>query len=277
MRAGTRAAGEVDELELERLVRHFGARLVLGDHATHKPLVLADDALHLLLDGFEIFGGEGLVDAEVIVEAVGDGRPDAEVGLGANALHRLREDVRRGVAQDRQAVGAVDGDGLHRVLGRDHGCEVFQVAVHAQGDHGAVGEQREAVGGVGHVSHGDPSSINAPPRLSLARTCLVSAMMDAVKLALVGVVLLLAGGAAVASGVLPADEAGAIAERVWPILLFVVAVTIVAELCRSGSSRASGSSEPTPSTTCPPTSRSSRWPTHRSGSARCSSASAPDP
>lgn len=54
--------------------------------------------------------------------------------------------------------------------------------------------------------------------------------MDAVKLALVGVVLLLAGGAAVASGVLPADEAGAIAERVWPILLFVVAVTIVAEL-----------------------------------------------
>lgn len=54
--------------------------------------------------------------------------------------------------------------------------------------------------------------------------------MDAVKLALVGVVLLLAGGGAVASGVLPADEAGAIAERVWPILLFVVAVTIVAEL-----------------------------------------------
>lgn len=54
--------------------------------------------------------------------------------------------------------------------------------------------------------------------------------MDAVVLAVVGVVLLLAGSVAVATGVLPADEALAIADRVWPILLFVVAVTIVAEL-----------------------------------------------
>ncbi len=54
--------------------------------------------------------------------------------------------------------------------------------------------------------------------------------MDAVILAVVGVVLLLAGGAAVMSGALPASEALAIADRVWPILLFVVAVTIVAEL-----------------------------------------------
>lgn len=55
-------------------------------------------------------------------------------------------------------------------------------------------------------------------------------MMDAVKLALVGVALLLAGGAAVAFGVLPVADALAIADRVWPILLFVVAVTVVAEL-----------------------------------------------
>lgn len=55
-------------------------------------------------------------------------------------------------------------------------------------------------------------------------------MMDAVKLAVVGAALLLLGGAAVAFGVLPVDDALAVAERVWPILLFVVAVTIVAEL-----------------------------------------------
>ena len=55
--------------------------------------------------------------------------------------------------------------------------------------------------------------------------------MDAVKLALVGVVLLLLGGCAVAFGVLAPDDALAIADRVWPILLFVVAITIVAELC----------------------------------------------
>lgn len=58
-------------------------------------------------------------------------------------------------------------------------------------------------------------------------------MMDAVKLAVIGVILLLAGGAAVAAGVLPAAEALAIGDRVWPILLFVVAVTVVAELAAS--------------------------------------------
>lgn len=56
------------------------------------------------------------------------------------------------------------------------------------------------------------------------------AMMDAVALALVGIVLLLGGGAAVAFGILPAADALAIADRVWPILLFVVAITVVAEL-----------------------------------------------
>lgn len=55
-------------------------------------------------------------------------------------------------------------------------------------------------------------------------------MMDAVKLAVVGVVLLLLGGAALATGILPPTDALEIADRVWPILLFVVAVTIVAEL-----------------------------------------------
>lgn len=54
--------------------------------------------------------------------------------------------------------------------------------------------------------------------------------MDAVKLAVIGVALLLLGGGAVAFGVLPGADAAAIGDRVWPILLFVVAVTIVAEL-----------------------------------------------
>ncbi len=57
--------------------------------------------------------------------------------------------------------------------------------------------------------------------------------MDAVKLALVGVALLLLGGGAVLFGALPPADAVAIADRVWPILLFVVAVTIVAELAAS--------------------------------------------
>jgi arsenical pump membrane protein len=55
-------------------------------------------------------------------------------------------------------------------------------------------------------------------------------MMDAVKLVAVGVGLLALGGIAVVTGVLPVSDVGAIGERVWPVLLFVVAVTVVAEL-----------------------------------------------
>ncbi len=50
------------------------------------------------------------------------------------------------------------------------------------------------------------------------------------RLAVIGGILLLAGGIAVTTGVLPAADALATADRVWPILLFVVAITVVAEL-----------------------------------------------
>lgn len=54
--------------------------------------------------------------------------------------------------------------------------------------------------------------------------------MDAVKLAIAGAALLLVAAGAVVSGILPPDDLVEIAERVAPILAFVVAVTIVAEL-----------------------------------------------
>lgn len=50
------------------------------------------------------------------------------------------------------------------------------------------------------------------------------------KLAAIGAVLLAAGLVGVWAGVLPLADALAIGERVWPVLLFVVAITIVAEL-----------------------------------------------
>lgn len=48
--------------------------------------------------------------------------------------------------------------------------------------------------------------------------------------ALLGLVLLVLGSVAILTGVLPGPEAVGIAQRVWPILLFVVAITVVAEL-----------------------------------------------
>ncbi|CAN5314370.1 ArsB/NhaD family transporter [soil metagenome] len=50
------------------------------------------------------------------------------------------------------------------------------------------------------------------------------------RLAILGGALLLLGALALATGILPVDEALGVGERVWPILLFAVAVTIVAEL-----------------------------------------------
>jgi arsenical pump membrane protein len=51
-----------------------------------------------------------------------------------------------------------------------------------------------------------------------------------VKLSIVGAGLLLLGLGAVGTGILPLRDALAVSERVWPVLLFVVAATVVAEL-----------------------------------------------
>lgn len=48
--------------------------------------------------------------------------------------------------------------------------------------------------------------------------------------ALVGAALLALGGLALVTGVLPVTDAAALGIRVWPVLLFVVAITVVAEL-----------------------------------------------
>ncbi|CAN5220805.1 arsenic transport integral membrane protein ArsB [soil metagenome] len=50
------------------------------------------------------------------------------------------------------------------------------------------------------------------------------------KSAILGAVLLAAGGLLVATGTLAPADAAAVGERVWPILLFVVAITVVTEL-----------------------------------------------
>ena len=50
------------------------------------------------------------------------------------------------------------------------------------------------------------------------------------RLAILGAGLLLLGGVALVTGILPTSDALAVADRVWPILLFAVAITVVAEL-----------------------------------------------
>jgi arsenical pump membrane protein len=51
-----------------------------------------------------------------------------------------------------------------------------------------------------------------------------------VRTGIVGAVLVAVGLVAVATGILPGDDALAVASRVWPVLLFVLAITVVTEL-----------------------------------------------
>jgi arsenical pump membrane protein len=51
-----------------------------------------------------------------------------------------------------------------------------------------------------------------------------------VRTAILGGVLLALGGIAVATGILPPSHALEVGQRVWPVLLFVVAITVVTEL-----------------------------------------------
>src|SRR5699024_8241772 len=125
---------QADQLELVGLAGLLGAGLVIADLAADEALALLDDAAHLLLERLERLGGEGLGDVEVVVEAIGDGRADAELGLGIDLLHGLGQDVGGTVAQDRQPVLAGDVDALDMLSVLEPLAEITQLPVDAQGD-----------------------------------------------------------------------------------------------------------------------------------------------
>ncbi len=104
----------LDDLDLERVVAEQLEGLGLGDLVAHEGLALGDDGTHAGVETFEIVGGEGLAPGqrEVVVEAVGDGRPDGEGGARELVEHRLGQDVGGRVAQRVQAaVALLDDDG----------------------------------------------------------------------------------------------------------------------------------------------------------------------
>src|SRR5690625_5312533 len=63
-------------------------------------------------DLFEVFGGEGLFDVEVVVEAVRDGRADSQSRVSKGFLYRLGQHVGGGVAQHFETIGRIDGYGF---------------------------------------------------------------------------------------------------------------------------------------------------------------------
>ena len=85
----------LDELALQRLalLREQLQGLGLGDQLLLDGPVLLDDVRHLLLDGGEVLGREGLRHQEVVEEAVVGGRTDAALRVGEQLGHRRGQQV----------------------------------------------------------------------------------------------------------------------------------------------------------------------------------------
>ena len=120
----------VDELELVGLTGQFGAGLILGlvDPPVEQ-LALLDDLAHPLFQLVQVLGRERRLDVEVVVEAVGDRRPDAELGVREQILHRLSQHVGGRVPDHAAPVVGVRGDRDHIGVGVGNPAQVAQRAV----------------------------------------------------------------------------------------------------------------------------------------------------
>ena len=65
--------------------------------------ILRNDLLHLLFDPGKILGGKTVIQIEIVIKPVFDGRSDGNLGLGEKAFYRLGHDVGGAVPQGFQA------------------------------------------------------------------------------------------------------------------------------------------------------------------------------
>ena len=161
---GLMVALGADEFEFVRLVGELDAGLLLGRHTTHEALVLLDDALHALLEILHDLWGDCADVAEVIVETVGDERPDTQVDVGVQFLDGLGHDVGAGMPDDVEPVLTGGEHGFDDVTVLDLTLQVEQGVCDAHGhDITISSEQVQTSGsGVHHVllllvvpNHGD--------------------------------------------------------------------------------------------------------------------------
>ena len=100
----------LDKLQLEGLILQGLFRLCrrrIG--VTLEALASLDDLLHPLFQVLEILRGEGLSGLEIEIEAVFNGRANAQLGAGELGLYGLGHDVGAGVANDGAAIFLTGG------------------------------------------------------------------------------------------------------------------------------------------------------------------------
>lgn len=126
----------VDVLGFELLVLEYLLGLVAGNDLAHERFVLLDDFPHLGLDCLEVVGGYGLVETEIVEEAVVSLRTEGNLRAGEEFLNGLGHDMRSRMAQDAKALGRAIGDDLDmRAIGEGR-VEPSELAVNLAGDGG---------------------------------------------------------------------------------------------------------------------------------------------
>ena len=145
------AAAQIDEIaftvQADLLVLRNGGNdlgLVLLAHAleqldglvtvpdfTRDLLVFLGELSHLLFDGDEVFGREGTLVGEVVVETVVNDRADGDLRVRIQLLDGVGQQVGRRVADHVDAVGVLVGDDGEFGVAVDRVARVDHLAVHA--------------------------------------------------------------------------------------------------------------------------------------------------
>jgi hypothetical protein len=126
-------------LQLQRIVGEAAVRGVAVHDFAHEGVIGLRHLAHLHLDPLEVLGCERARHLEVVVEAVLDGRPEADAGTREEIAHRGGEDVSGRVAQHLQRLGISIGEDGEGDVPLDRPVEIPHGAVHL-GGHGRPGE-----------------------------------------------------------------------------------------------------------------------------------------
>ena len=141
----------VDELEFVGLVGKLAAGLILRFvDAPVEQLPLFDDLAHPLFQLVQVFGRERVGDVEVVVEAVGDRRPDSEFGCREQILDSLGQHVCGRVPDDTAPVVGVSRHRDDIDVGVGNPAQVAQFAVGVAHHHDRVGRPASRQARVAH-------------------------------------------------------------------------------------------------------------------------------
>ena len=110
-------------------------RFLAVPHFARDRQIGIDDLGHALFDLGEIVGREWFLAREVVIEAVLHRGADRHLRAGKQFLHRLRQHMRRIVAQHFEAVGRVAHDQFELCVRFDCARQIPPGAVELGGDH----------------------------------------------------------------------------------------------------------------------------------------------